>query len=352
MTIADKIRSILAIKDQIKAAILAKGVAINNQTPYADYPAKIQAIASADPTLETAAYTVTATDVKLTKVVLPSAAKTIQAYALYNNSNIKEITVQEGTTKLDGYALYQTPNAEKITLPTTLTFIGSYALSLNNQLLEATIPANINLNNAQFLFANNTKMKKIDISACLLTTATPTSFAESVRDLTQVLLPPSATTIGANSFSSCPNLKTFDFANILTIISGAFSSSGLTSINAPKATSIGNGAFTNTPITHAILPKVTNIGINALSNCPSCKYIEIGSSISIIGQGAISGSKLEAIVIKATAPPTIENDSFPSSGNYKIYVPDASVAAYKAVYNWMFFLNRITPMSEFVMPVL
>lgn len=76
-------------------------------------------------------------------------------------------------------------------------------------------------------------------------------------------------------------------------------------------------------------------------------------SSSDFGQGCISSaSKLEAIVIKAMAPPSIENDSFPSSGTYKIYVPDASVAAYKAIYNWMFFLDRIKPMSEFVMPVL
>lgn len=353
MSIADKIRSILAIKDQIKAAILAKGVAINNQTPYADYPAKIQAIIALDTTAGTAGYTVTANDVKLTKVVLPSTALVIQSYAFSNQFNNREIVVQEGTKKLSSYCLYSTPSVEKVTLPSTLTTIETYALALNSQLLEITIPANVNLANASFLFSNNMKLNKIDIKACVSTTLIPSSFADNNSALTQLLMPPNVEILGTSCFSGCIKLKAFNFSNITSVGDSSFNNTGLESIDLPKASIIYNTAFNNTPILYAKMPKVTHIGISALASISQCKYIEIGDAIKTISQTAIyNAPKLEAIVIKATVPPAIENDSFPSSGNYKIYVPDASVAAYKAVYNWMFFLNRITPMSEFVMPIL
>lgn len=353
MSIADKLNSILNIKNQLKSALSTKGVVINDLTPFSDYPSKVQSIVAQDMSVGSAEYTVTATDVKLTKVIFPTTAKVLQSYCIYNSPYIKEIVVQEGTTKLSSYALFQTPNAEKITLPTTLTTVETYALALNNQLLEINIPSNVNLNNSTFLLTNNTKLKKINISSCLLTTNIPTSFADNNTALTQVLLPTNVSTIGASAFSGCSSLTNFDFSNIVSVGSNGFSNAGLTSLNMPKATNIASGSFNGVKVTHGIFPKMSVVGVGALSNCTLAKYFEFGTSLTSVGQAAITNSsKLEAIVIKATTPPIIESDSFPSSGTYKIYVPDASVTAYKAIYNWMFFTNRITPMSEFVMPTL
>jgi hypothetical protein len=62
---------------------------------------------------------------------------------------------------------------------------------------------------------------------------------------------------------------------------------------------------------------------------------------------------MERLIIKATNPPTLGGGSFYGSTqgavppNFDgIYVPDASVAAYKAASNWSVFASYIKPMSE------
>lgn len=48
MSIENKLRSIIDIKSQIKNAISEKGIIINDNTPFKDYPSKISSIASVD----------------------------------------------------------------------------------------------------------------------------------------------------------------------------------------------------------------------------------------------------------------------------------------------------------------
>jgi hypothetical protein len=47
-TIADKLRTILGIKTEIKQAIIDKGGTVDDATPFADYPEQILAIKSGE----------------------------------------------------------------------------------------------------------------------------------------------------------------------------------------------------------------------------------------------------------------------------------------------------------------
>ena len=47
-TIAEKLRTILGIKTEIKQAIIDKGGTLEDTTPFAEYPAKIEAIQSGE----------------------------------------------------------------------------------------------------------------------------------------------------------------------------------------------------------------------------------------------------------------------------------------------------------------
>ena len=52
------------------------------------------------------------------------------------------------------------------------------------------------------------------------------------------------------------------------------------------------------------------------------------------------------VIIKSATPPTLSSTTAFSANTALIYVPDASVEAYKAATNWATFADRIHPMSE------
>lgn len=83
-------------------------------------------------------------------------------------------------------------------------------------------------------------------------------------------------------------------------------------------------------------------------NCKGLTSLTLPSSITYIGTYNFSGcSNLLYIVIEATTPPNLINiNAFNSTNNCPIYVPDASVAAYKAANKWSSLASRIFPISD------
>lgn len=84
---------------------------------------------------------------------------------------------------------------------------------------------------------------------------------------------------------------------------------------------------------------------------PHMKKIDIGTGLTTL-KGKFSNlcDNLETVIIRATTPPTINPTDgvyAPTSDNtnYKIYVPDASVDAYKAATGWSTLADKILPLS-------
>ena len=66
-----------------------------------------------------------------------------------------------------------------------------------------------------------------------------------------------------------------------------------------------------------------------------------------IGNSCFSGSKaLEYIICNALTPPTLDYSAFGGGVSCTIYVPDASLSAYKVATNWSNIASRIKPISE------
>lgn len=110
-----------------------------------------------------------------------------------------------------------------------------------------------------------------------------------------------------------------------------------------KSTEVLNGILYRTNAkTVEITEGITKIGPQALFACDNLTTVTIPSTVTSIGYKAFASCpKLTNLTIKATNPPTLEGDMLNYSNNCIIYVPSASVDAYKAATNWSTYASRI-----------
>ena len=137
----------------------------------------------------------------------------------------------------------------------------------------------------------------------------------------------------------------YDFG--ATIISNAINNNvGKITFNS-DVTIIGNDAFSNCyNLTSIEIPNsVTSIGNDAFYDCENLTSVVIGNSVTSIGGSAFRYcSSLSSVYVKATTPPTLGGLVFQyNASNRKIYVPRASVDAYKTAEGWSEYADAIEP---------
>ena len=156
-----------------------------------------------------------------------------------------------------------------------------------------------------------------------------------------------AASIGESVFFQCPNLQEITLLDSVTSIGWrAFSDcTKLQEITIPAA-SIGEFAFSNCTGLQEItlLDSVTSIGKAAFFQCTNLQEITIPDSVTNIEENAfLSCSGLANVYCWPTVPPTLGNSSVFGNiaSDAKIYVPQASVDAYKAANNWSGYASMI-----------
>ncbi|GHT52685.1 hypothetical protein AGMMS49982_13560 [Bacteroidia bacterium] len=134
--------------------------------------------------------------------------------------------------------------------------------------------------------------------------------------LTSVTIPNSVASIGRNAFVGCGGL-----IGALTIPDGV--------------TSIGEGAFQFcSGLTSVTIPdSVTSIENATFAGCSSLTSVTIPNSVTSIGQAAFMNcSGLTSVTCLATTPPTMQSSNFQGNDTDTLYVPIASLEAYKALH--------------------
>ena len=111
-------------------------------------------------------------------------------------------------------------------------------------------------------------------------------------------------------------------------------------------TKIGDKAFwyCKTLSSITIPDSVTSIGLGAFYQCTSLTSVTIGNSVTSIGNSAFYNcSSLTSVYCKAITPPTSGGSSMfaGNASNRKIYVPTASVNAYKSAQYWKNYASQI-----------
>ena len=164
------------------------------------------------------------------------------------------------------------------------------------------------------------------------------------------------------AFYGCSELQSIQFPPSLeTINGGAFANTTALAINVdiPSLKNIRNNAFRKSGIISITnLGTISELGTNGTLNyggegvfygCANLTIAEIPSSvINIPAATFYNCSALTKIICRANIPPTLGNYAFSATNTCPIYVPDASLEAYKTATNWNQYSARIKPLSEYV----
>lgn len=169
--------------------------------------------------------------------------------------------------------------------------------------------------------------------------------------LTSITLPSTITEISQFAFRYCTGLTEIEIPASADIKNNAFEKCS----NLVRVTRQGGGGFGNLGArAFGDCSKLEEFEFNntltdipgwCFIGCSSLKYIELPSSLTNIStQAFYSCTSLGYILLRATTPPTLSTNVLPTELG-SVFVPDASVATYKAATRWSDVAAKIRPIS-------
>lgn len=176
------------------------------------------------------------------------------------------------------------------------------------------------------------------------------------RKITSAVVPSAITTLGSSAFYGCEKLThiTYEGNNITTLGTYVFTfcTSIVNTIDVlPSSLTSINTAWFNycSGLRKVDLPSnLTTIGASAFQYAGNIEEATIPASVTSLGTNAFLGASRNGMVLTclATTPPTCGNTNTLNTNITAIYVPDASVSAYKAAQYWSDKADIIKGISE------
>lgn len=328
----------------------------------------------------------------LPSISFPSSLKTIGDAAFSDCTAFTSIDFPSSITAIGNNAFKGCTALTNVIFPTSLVTIGKSAFNncTSLEIADLSLPNLETLGSGAF---NRVKISKIS-NLGKITAINPENWnGENLGDksvLREITLPNTLKTIGSNTFNGYTALETITIesgASGINVGADAFSrlpSSTTFNVDPNVFVSLGSNAFNGTSIWNEVtftnvtrldyqvfrgstiskikLPSVeTMAGDNnyegIFSFCPNLVLVDIGENCSSIGSNSLgkyvgtSGNNV-TVIVRATTPPSLAGALINTSWVYatvgELYVPDASVNAYKEATNWSRYADIIKPLSEYV----
>lgn len=285
----------------------------------------------------------------------------------FNNISKLVLTTTGDINRMPPYAFMNCMSLELVAIPNNMKEIGMNAFS-NTPLRTIIIPIDMSVYTANTAVYDNCRMLKLAILHSYITdnmlrntgldhiafrgSIYPSGLQSSA--LRRVWLA-SCSFISNRAFYNCYYLEKIHIASSSTIRSSgqeAFQFCyNLRWLDLSEFKLLGTGFFRDCiGLERADVPEgITSIPKSCFSGCYGLRVVDLPATITSIGDFAFSTNySLASFIIRAATPPTLSASAFTDleSLEWRIYVPDASVEAYKSATNWVTLADRIHPMSE------
>jgi uncharacterized repeat protein (TIGR02543 family) len=255
----------------------------------------------------------------LTSVTIPATVTTMGENAFGSCSKLTEVVFSEGVTKIGGFSGCTTLTS--VTIPSTVTTINNDAFDGCSGLTSITIPASV-------------------------TTIGNNAFSNS--GLTTVTIPATVTTIGEDAFEACSKLASFTIepGDSKLKLNGPIYTGG-----SGYALSVGRNLTLNTDWSgYGFFPDATSaelggnmtaVNSNLFDGASKLASVNIGSSVTSIGQEAFWNSGLTSVKMHHLTPFTVSKDAFTDNiySNATLLVPAGTKEAYAATKYWKDFTH-------------
>ncbi|MGM9779853.1 MAG: leucine-rich repeat domain-containing protein [Prevotella sp.] len=274
---------------------------------------------------------------KVTTLTLPAGLKELPKNAFDGLTSLENITLPAGITVIPPRTFESCSNLKSVSIAEGVKTIGDEAFALSG-IESIVIPESVEeIGVGAFYGCPN--LESIDIKAPVK--ILPAQFAQGCPNLKSVSLPLGLEEIGYMAFRECSSLKQITLPSMVKGIQyAAFVKAGLESVSLPDGIErVGEFCFENTAVESVDLSNtsLTELCRGLFVSSVSLKSAILPASLKKLSEGNFDGcSALTSVTCNAQEPPVAEEYSFADAvkTSATLYVPDASLNAYKSADVW------------------
>lgn len=293
------------------------------------------------------AFSIYVNNIEYNNFVTPSNKTYVEDGLFKYCTSITSVTFTDNITSIGINAFSNCINLTTITFTDNITSIYSGAFSNCTNLTTVNLPSKLKSIYSS-AFANTSLSGQLVIPRGV-TTIEMYAF-DACNKITSIVIPDTVTNLAGFSFRNCTGIEGVYIDSISSWINMAnFGTDNQTPF---RAASVKQLYLNGSPVVDIVIPDgITTIKTATFSYIQgTTRTITIPASVTSIGAAAFRYcNKLSSITCLAETPPTLLKQNVSRSFGYTnscpIYVPDASVDAYKAEAGWDYYSDRIKPLS-------